>query len=354
MVEAIENLGDLFCRVYANVRPVLAAEYARWVAAAQMVPNPELRRQALASLELKKFHLEGGLVYVAQVPSQTHTLVPAITAYQTLCDYLDNLCDRSTSQDETDFRQLHTSLQDALTPGAPLRNPYAYRREQDDGGYIAALVQTCQTNCALLPTYSSVQSRVLKLSLLYSDLQVYKHIAPPLREPALKDWHSKHRSGYPQLQWQEFAAATGSTLAIFELLCDAGQTAPDTETMQALDEAYFPWITALHILLDYLVDLDEDRLGGDLNFVQYYQSDAEALARMSFILRRARAAVERVPAHRRRFHQLIIDGLVAFYLADNKVAVSHGRGGVVARGLRRQVGFVNRTLSVLHRRITGQ
>lgn len=351
-MEAIPHLGNLFYRVYARVRPNLKRQYEHWMAHARCIPDPELRRQAVASLSLKKFHLEGGLVYVAQVPLYTQTLVSLITAYQTLCDYLDNLCDRSTSHDGADFRQLHLSLQDALTPGQPLQSYYAFRRDREDGGYMAALVQTCQKSCALLPSFAVVQARVLELSRLYSDLQVHKHILPQLREQALADWHGQHGHRYPELQWQEFAAATGSTLGIFELLCQAGQVAPDVQLMRAIDAAYFPWVSALHIMLDYLVDLDEDRLGGDLNFIQHYRSDAEALERINFIVLRARAALQNVPAQQRRFHELIVDGLIAFYLADKKV--KHGRARPLAQKLRRQVGFLNKTLSRFHRQITGQ
>ena len=68
MIESIPHLGDLFARVYSKIRPHLQIEYARWMAHASAIPDPELNRQAVASLALKKFHLEGGLIYAAQVP----------------------------------------------------------------------------------------------------------------------------------------------------------------------------------------------------------------------------------------------------------------------------------------------
>ena len=37
-----------------------------------------------------------------------------IVAYQTISDYLDNLCDRSTSLDPADFAALHEAMTDAL------------------------------------------------------------------------------------------------------------------------------------------------------------------------------------------------------------------------------------------------
>ena len=38
-----------------------------------------------------------------------------IVAYQTISDYLDNLCDRSSSLDPQDFAALHESMGDALS-----------------------------------------------------------------------------------------------------------------------------------------------------------------------------------------------------------------------------------------------
>ncbi len=51
-------------------------------------------------------------------------------AYQTISDYLDNLCDRSTSLNPDGFQALHESLFHALTPEATLTNYYRFRREK--------------------------------------------------------------------------------------------------------------------------------------------------------------------------------------------------------------------------------
>lgn len=62
---------------------------------------------------------------------------------------------------------------------------------------------------------------VQDLARLYTDLQVYKHIKPELREQALLDWWSLHKDRTPELRWNEFAAATGSTLGVFMLFLAA-------------------------------------------------------------------------------------------------------------------------------------
>lgn len=325
---------QLLYRVYRHVLPVLEREFAAWYKRAQAIPNPELRKQALASMDTKKFHCQGGSVYAAQVIPHVETVVPFIVAYQTISDYLDNLCDRSTSLDPQDFRQLHVSMQDALTPGAPLRDYYLYREDKDDGGFLAGLVQACQQYAGKLPAYGKIQSRVLEFSCLYSDLQVYKHIAPQLREDKLLAWWDKYKEYHSHLHWQEFAAVTGSTIGIFALFCLATEPDVREEQIEAVSDAYFPWLCGLHILLDYLIDLEEDRLGGDLNFVSYYRSERDATERLQFFIQQAKASVKGLPNS--AFHRMIVDGLVAFYLADRKVNRSQPRIYTIAKQLLKQ------------------
>ncbi|MFF0829480.1 tetraprenyl-beta-curcumene synthase family protein [Brevibacillus sp. NPDC003359] len=330
----LRNPWQLLYRVYRHVQPVLEREFAAWYKRAQAIPNPELRKQAQDSMDSKKFHCQGGCVYAAQVIPHVETIVPLIVAYQTISDYLDNLCDRSTSLDPQDFRQLHVSMQDALTPGAPLRDYYLYREDKDDGGFLAGLVQTCQQHVAQLSAYEKIQAKVLEFSCLYSDLQVYKHIAPHLREDHLLTWWDQYKERYHDLHWQEFAAVTGSTIGIFALFCLATDPDVGEEQIQTVSEAYFPWLCGLHILLDYLIDLEEDKMGGDLNFVSYYDSEQIATERLKLFIEQAKASVKRLPNP--AFHRMIVDGLVAFYLADRKVNRSQPHIYTIARQLLKQ------------------
>ena len=131
-------------RVYKYTIPETRKALDGWRAQAETIPNEELRTQALASLRDKQFHCEGGTVYALADMSNRHILIPLIVSYQTISDYLDNLCDRSTSMDPADFRLLHQSMLDAVDPEATPVNYYALREDQDDGGYLRNLVTTCQ------------------------------------------------------------------------------------------------------------------------------------------------------------------------------------------------------------------
>ena len=308
----------LMNRVYKYVLPEVRECLHFWREDAKGIPDPELRKQALASIETKQFHCEGGGIYAAGNLAMRHILIPLIVAYQTISDYLDNLCDRSTSLDPADFRLLHQSMLDAIDPKAVPTNYYALRSEQNDGGYLQRLVLKCQEMISQLPGYAAAAIEIHNLAVLYTDLQVYKHIQPELREGALQEWWKAEGNRAPHLQWNEFAAATGSTLGVFMLFlaaCDPKLSSSASETIRS---AYFPNVCGLHIMLDYLIDQDEDLAGGDLNFCNYYDNTDFMLNRLASIVEWARKDVRSLPET--SMHRMVIEGLLALYLSDPKVS----------------------------------
>ncbi|BAU28706.1 tetraprenyl-beta-curcumene synthase [Aneurinibacillus soli] len=317
----------LMYRLYRHIFPAVKAEISRWRARAAQIPDPELRKQALDSIKNKTFHCEGGCVYASAEKEHAPQLIRLIVAYQTISDYLDNLCDRSTSAEADNFTRLHQAMLDAVS-GQHSRDVdyyYAYNVEKDDGGYLRDLVAACQTEIAQLPQYALVRHHVIELASLYCDLQIHKHVTPEQRESHLFVWWQEMRHLAPLLEWQEFAAATGSTLGVFHLFQVASSHALTAAHAGAIREAYFPWVCALHILLDYLIDLEEDQLGGDLNFISYYGNEQHIYRRLHYIVEQAQQHVEVLPDA--KFHRMIIDGLLGLYLSDGKV----GRQPMVRR-----------------------
>jgi tetraprenyl-beta-curcumene synthase len=284
---------------------------------AEQIPDDELRKQALASIAEKTFHCQGGAVYALLHRAKLDALIPLIVSFQTISDYLDNLCDRSVSLDPVDFRLLHQAMLDAILPGAPVRDYYASRGHLDDGGYLQHLVQTCQQTLAQFPHLESIRPTLEKWVGLYIDLQVYKHIEKSEREQALLAWWDLHRHAYPNLQWQEFAAATGSTLAMFMCFVVASEESFDAGQFDNQMTAYFPYVCGLHILLDYFIDQDEDKRGGDLNFCSYYEGREQLFWRLTWFAEQAKLCVSYLPNS--RFHGIILEGLFALYLSDEKV-----------------------------------
>ena len=183
------NPISLMTQVYREIMPAVHGELKFWKKRAEEIPNQELKGQALASIFHKTFHCEGGSIMALTALGKRANAIKFIVAYQTISDYLDNLCDRSTSLDPDDFSALHESMTDALTVGAQPRSYYRFREDQEDGGYLVDLMQTCQSVLSDVPNYETIRPYLLELCGYYCDLQIHKHVRIEEREVRLKNWH---------------------------------------------------------------------------------------------------------------------------------------------------------------------
>lgn len=309
---------EMMYRIYKQVIPAVHRELAGWKHRAEKIPDPELRSQALASIHDKAFHCEGGAIYALLAREKFPDAIAFIAAYQTISDYLDNLCDRSTSLDPLDFTALHEAMTDALQPDEPVKNYYRFRNEDDDGGYLEALVKTCQEKASSFPFYQQAKPYNLKLAALYGDLQVHKHVAKSERVSRLKAWCHAHPHESDDLSWYEFSASAGSTLGIFCLVSyAAGSSVFSAKDAKSIYQGYFPWMQGLHIMLDYFIDQEEDRQEDDLNFCSYYSDEEALIAGITRFYHRAGSELGNLPDA--GFHQRVASGLLAIYLADPKV-----------------------------------
>ncbi len=307
----------LLYNIYREVIPTVHRYFNRWDQLAQTIPDLELRSQALDAIQKKKFHCEGGGVFGLVARDRFDDLIQFIIAYQITCDYLDNLCDQSPSLDPNDFRSLHQALIDALTPGASLKNYYQYRKEQEDGGYLHALVKTCQDILITFPSFEKVQTGMLELSGYYGDLQVHKHVIKEERIPRLEKWFAKHQHKVPEMTWFEFSACTASTLGIYAQATYATKANLTEETAKVLKDGYYPWLQGVHILLDYFIDQEEDIADDELNFLFYYENEEHMIERFRFFVEKAEEYIAKLPDP--QFHRMIIRGIIAIYIADEKV-----------------------------------
>jgi tetraprenyl-beta-curcumene synthase len=295
------------------VVPRAVAELKNLRRLAQRIPDSDLRREALSSITHKDFHVHGGCILATFLPPrQIRPYVELVTAFETAVDYLDNLCDRVGSQDEADFRALHEALADAVMPGAPLRS-YFRHRAGDDGGYLSELVARSQTAFATLPSFEAVAPYIRDITERYCELQALKHLAPGTREERCARAFGAVAG---DMRWWEGAAASGSTMPTFALAFGAMQGCDARQARQIYD-AYFPYISAFHILLDYFIDQAEDHVHGELNFVACYATRQAAREGMARIARHAlaRAGGTSDPAS----HTFAVRAMCAFYCSRGKV-----------------------------------
>lgn len=295
--------------ILAYVFPVVKKRLAEYSRLLITVGGP-LAEQGLSSLRDKEFHCLGGGAYALLAPlGLRRQVLDFIIAFQTISDYLDNLCDRFGIRDQAVFRQLHVAMEDSIEPAEiSLGDYYSLFPAREDGGYLALLVGQCRQALAAIPHYPKAQPYIRKFVQLYIDLQCYKHIELDEGERKLAQIYEQARAFYPGLSWWEYAAASGSTLGIFSLVADRG--APD-RTWQV----YMPWLNGLHIMLDYFIDEDEDQAHGDMNLMAYY-GPAKRVGRLLYFYRQGAKAV--LALERPGFHALVVDGLLALYLSDPK------------------------------------
>ncbi|MGE5579081.1 MAG: DUF2600 family protein [Bacillota bacterium] len=221
--------------------------------------------------------------------------------------------------------------------------------DSPDGGYLDALVEASRKTLRGLPGYTAARPFALELVSLYSELQAGKHMPLAVRDEIMERWFGARYLGSAQpiwpsqppeswlrqsgaaawlgrdLHWWEFGAATGSTLAVFALLCASIDPAFSARQAKAMTATYFPAICGLHILLDYYIDQAEDVEGGDLNFISYYGSAAEATRALECFTRWSLSEAQRC-APFPWLHTAVVRGLLAMYLSDPKVE-RQGLGG---------------------------
>ncbi|MEB3308942.1 MAG: tetraprenyl-beta-curcumene synthase family protein [Snowella sp.] len=308
----------LMLESHLKVIPTVRAYLTEWKFQVQQISNLELRQQALSSISAKQFHCEGGSLYGLVAKNYCQDVIQFIVAYQTISDYLDNLCDRSNSLDPEDFRALHESLIHALNPQEKVTNYYRFRADQADNGYLKQLVITCQKVLSKIPNYAKIAPALYELANYYCNLQIYKHVKVEERVPRLQALFELSQNRLPELRWYEFSACTGSTLGIFCLVAYAFEQDLSDELINQLKNSYFPWVQGLHILLDYLIDQKEDQLNGDLNFCNYYPNKTDMLERFKHFFQKSMTSVSQLP--HTRFHQMINQALLGVYLSDKKVS----------------------------------
>ncbi len=309
--------GKILLHYIVHTLPLVKRELQHWRKEASSCLDQVLKTQALNSINSKDFHCYGGAVFAVEAADKEQQLIRLIVAYQTICDYLDNLCDRNDCLDGQAFRQLHIALQDALQPGVLKSDYYKYYPNHNDGDYLDKLVGECHTCLEKLPSYHLVYDELACLAQWYIDLQVKKHINIQHREKILIEWADTNRLAYPGIYWQEFAAASGSTLAIFALFALASKPYLQAQEVKETVAAYFPWICGLHILLDYFIDQAEDREGGDLNFTFYYADNQAMMDRLSLFIHQAHYQASQLSNP--IFAKTVIEGLLAMYLSDTKI-----------------------------------
>jgi tetraprenyl-beta-curcumene synthase len=307
-------------RYWLAVFPCVCRELAPWRRRAAEIPDPALRRLALQALG-ERGNTEGAAAFAAFAPrTRRGAVVRALVAFQSAYSFADILAEQPSVDPVVNGRQLHTALAVALEPGVPHPDYYRHHARRDDGGYLGAIVDASRGALCALPSYAAMARTAARAAARIVACQSLSLGRRPDERDALKRCAREQAPRGSDLRWWETVAAGGSSLGVHMLIATAADQVLAPEEPDAIEGAYFPWIGALHSLLDSLVDEAEDAELGQLSLVGCYADRQETAARMSSIAARAARGARELP-HAGR-HGVLLAAMVSYYLSDPELSTA--------------------------------
>ena len=283
----------------------------------------------------KHGNIEGAVAFAAFAPrAHRGAVVRALAAFQAAYSYADMVSEQPHAQAIANGQRLHEALLVALDPSAPQLDYYAHNLQQDDGGYLEELVDTCRAALRTLPSYAAVAKSAQRAAARIVTFQSLNVGQPQGDHGALARWAGKETPAGTELQWWETAASAGSSLGVHVLIAAAADPRIQRTDIAAIEDAYFPWIGALHSLLDNIVDRQEDAQTDQHNLIGYYASPAEAAVRMRILAVQAMRSARALP--RGQHHAIILAAMAGNYLSSPE---AHAPGvRAVSQGVREEIG----------------
>ncbi len=307
-------LVTMNARYWSTVHPRVRRQLRRWQSRARLIPDPALRALATSKLEGERFNTEVAATLATLAPRRwrAHT-IEAIVALQVIYDYLDGLSEQPAPDPLDSSRSLFAAFGDALAlvPGAPV-DYYRSHPHREDGGYLQALVATCQGAFAGLPRAAAVAPVAREAVLRCGEGQSRTHAAASLGAEQLEDWATARARGTELSWWEYTAGATASILAAHALIAVAADVRTTAAQARDLDRAYFH-MCALSTLLDSLIDHSRDVAEGSHSFISYYPSESAKAEGVAAAAARAAAGAAELP--RGPHHRMTAAGVAAYYLS---------------------------------------
>lgn len=333
-------------RYWLKVVPIARCELRRLRRQAGKIPDLALRRLALDMYRRDWASVESGAAFAAFVrPDRRAGVVRLLVGLQGIYQYADVLMEQSTVNPSANALQLHTALLVALQPGRPHADYYTHNAQDEDGGFLVKLVDRCRALLAELPSYPAVEEAALAQARRIVFYQSHINLAEERDHPALARWAELEAPAGARLRWWELAGASGSSVAAYALLSAAADPGLTTTHVRAIEALYWPWMGALHTLLDNLIDHAEDAATGQHNLLDHYTSATEMAERMEYLAVEASRRAREVGVE----HRLILAGMASLYMSDPNAWLPYARD-TTERVLRALGGLARPAMLVLRAR----
>jgi tetraprenyl-beta-curcumene synthase len=293
----------------------VSKELDAWRSRALAIPEGPIRTDALYVLAHKRTHAHGAALFWILPRRRSLCLLRLLVAYELIWDTLDNLSERAATEGQTDGRQLHRAITEAIDPSTPISDYYRDHPWPSDGCYLHALVKTCRENCMLLPSYPRVRDIALHEARRAQVLALNHDPHPVRREEALKHWVERELPGNHEASWWELSGAASAPLTIHALLALATEPTPSENEIAHVYAAYSPWVSAATTMLDSYVDQAEDTRHGDHSYIAHYPDSDSALRGVRELVRRASHEARSLPNGSK--HAVITSAMTALYLSKS-------------------------------------
>lgn len=321
-------------RYWLNAYPVIKEELRRWRARAGAIPDPDLRSLAFEAHGGKRGNLEGAAAFAVFVPPQFAVcLTRALVAFQGAYDYVDVLSEQDSEDTVASGYRLHLTLVAALQPGERRVDGYAHHPVEEDAGYLQAFVDACRAAIDRLPSYAATAEHAVEGARRIAVYQGLNNWSAGGGPAEYARWAGEETPADTGLAWWETGAAAGSSLSIFAAMAAAADALVGPEQAAAIDAAYFPWIGALHTLLDSLVDYPVDMREGHHSLVGHYGGAPETATGMAHV---AEVSVSRAGAlPNADAHEMLLAAMSCFYLVAPEASLEHAApaGSLIARAI---------------------
>jgi tetraprenyl-beta-curcumene synthase len=306
------------------VFPLVRREQRLWSRRAARIPDHALRELALRTIAEERGNAEGAGAFATQTGHEhRHEAVRALSAFQLIYDYVDTLAEQPATDAVSNGLRLHLALCSALDSRAAHPDYYAHHPNRCDGGYLRELVERCRASIAALPSRQAVSAPALLAVRRMRIFQSLNHSTRVEARAVLASWAARQTTARCGLRWWESAAATASSVTVFALIAAGSHRGLPASAAWEIHRAYFPWVGALHVLLDSLLDHEEDLATGRHSLLGHYRSPQEAAQRIGAIAVQAARSVQALPGGMR--HSAILTAMASFYLSACSPDSPHAR-----------------------------
>jgi tetraprenyl-beta-curcumene synthase len=298
-------------------RAAVSREIRRWRSAAEHIPDPRIRADALDVLARKRGNTDGAALFWTLTPHRDDGLLRLLVAHELIWDFLDNLSERGAHVGQRNGRQLHLAIVESLDPTRPISDYYRYHPWQDDGGFLRALVEACRVGVERLPSYRTVRTAAVREAYRAAVQSINHETEPRRRDRELRTWARSEYPGQHSVRWFELTAAASAPLVIHALLALAAMPHASERDVTDTYSVYFPWVSLAVVMLDSYADQQDDAAKQAHSYFAHYDDKTQAFERLrESIVQSARGAM-RLPNGER--HAVVVGCMIAMYLSKDAV-----------------------------------